>query len=253
MNREMLINKGLAKYDMFFNERRTFIVRSLLGGLYLGLAVIFSYTLGALLTYYYTPIVGKMGIAFTFGIGLVAIYLLGAELFTGNCFSGILSCFAKKSSLMDYFKMLFVCYAGNFVGIFIICGLFVLSGVNMSYIEPYFEDLMATKAAIPIMELFIRGILANFVVCMGSLAAALIKTESAKIITIMLLVAAFVLPGFEHSIANMGIFTIGYGIGYSNFAIIPLHMLLSTMGNIIGGALLFALPVYLMTKVDEFH
>lgn len=253
MNREMLINKGLAKYEMFENEKRTFMVRSLLGGLYLGLAVIFSYTLGALLTYYYTPVVGKIGIAFTFGIGLVAIYLLGAELFTGNCFSGILSYFAKKTTLKDYFKMLFVCYTGNFIGIIIICSLFVLSGVNHDYIQPYFIDLMETKAAIPFVELFVRGILANFVVCMGSLAAALVKTESAKITVIMLLVAAFVFPGFEHSIANMGIFTIGFGVGYSNFIMVPLHMLLSTTGNIIGGAILFALPVYLMTKVDEFH
>ncbi len=250
MNREMLIKKGLAKYDMFENEFNTFFFRSILAGLYLGVAVCFSYSIGAMLDPYVDPGFVKLAIGFTFGIGLVSIYMLGGDLFTGNCFSGVLSVFAGKTKLSQMLKMLLVCYIANFIGMFIICFLYVCSGVNKDYIHDYFTDIMATKAAIPYIELFVRGILANFVVCMGSLAMSLIKAESAKIITIIFLVAAFVVPGFEHSIANMGIFTIGLGVTDSSAAWIPLHMLLSTSGNLIGGSLLLGVPVWIMTKVD---
>lgn len=253
MNREMLINKGLAKYEMFENEFNTFFFRSILAGLYLGVSVIFSYTLGSMLAAYYPAVIAKIAIAFTFGIGLVAIYLLGGDLFTGNCFSGILSVYAGRTPVTKFFKMLAFCYIGNFIGMFVICSLFVFSGVNIEYVEPYFETLMEAKKAIPTSELFIRGILANFVVCMGSLAGSLVKTEIGKISVMILLVAAFVLPGFEHSIANMGIFTIGFEIAGGSLAWVPLHMFLSTTGNIIGGSILLGFPAWMMTKVSDGH
>ncbi len=251
MNRELLIKKGLAKYDMFENEFKTFFFRSILAGLYLGVAVCFSYSIGAMLDGYIPAGVVKILIGITFGIGLVSIYMLGGDLFTGNCFSGVLSVFAKKTKVIQMIKMLTVCYVANFIGLFIVCFLFVNSGVNKEYIGKYFVELMEYKEAIPYMELLIRAILANFVVCMGSLAMSLIKSESAKIITIILLVAAFIIPGYEHSIANMGIFTIGVHFVDGGLSWIPLNMVFATLGNIIGGSILFAVPVWFMTKVDS--
>ena len=66
----------------------------------------------------------------------------------------------------------------------------------------------------------------------------------------MIIVMTFVLPGFEHSIANMGTFSmtftaLGTGISWSG---VWLHMLLSTLGNIIGGSILLGLPIYLMIR-----
>ena len=56
-----------------------------MAGAYLGAAAILSYTLGALLQDH--GVIAKIAVAATFGIGLVAIVYLGAELFTGNCFA----------------------------------------------------------------------------------------------------------------------------------------------------------------------
>ena len=63
----------------------------------------------------------------------------------------------------------------------------------------------------------------------------------------MVFVMAFVLPGFEHCVANMGIFTMGVTqLGTSiDWTMLPLHMLISTIGNIIGGSLLLAVPIYI--------
>ena len=77
-----------------------------------------------------------------------------------------------------------------------------------------------------------------------------LKEETAKTFIMMIIVMTFVLPGFEHSIANMGTFSmtftaLGTGISWSG---VWLHMLLSTLGNIIGGSILLVLPIYLMIR-----
>ena len=90
----------------------------------------------------------------------------------------------------------------------------------------------------------------NFIVCVAAFAGLKIKSESAKMIVMLIVVMSFVLPGFEHSIANMGTFSMGFfALGNSIlWSGLGLHMLISTIGNIIGGSLLLGLPIYLMSK-----
>lgn len=247
MDRELLVDKGLEKYNMCQEDPQRFFMRSIVAGLYLGMATILSYTLGCLL-FKDVLVASKIAVAFTFGIGLVAICLLGAELFTGNCFTSIMPVLDKKLKLHQVFKMWIICYLGNFIGIFVVCGLFVLSGVNQLIMKEYMTTVMHAKIAFDPLQLFIRAILCNFVVCIASFAGIKLKSEAAKAIIIIVVVAGFVLPGFEHSIANMGIFTVGFGElqGSIGFDWVPLHMLLSTLGNIIGGSVLLGVPVYYM-------
>ena len=73
------------------------------------------------------------------------------------------------------------------------------------------------------------------------------KNEAARLIFILLFVTAFVLPGLEHCIANIGLYTMGIvGLGGAvDWTMMPLHMLIATAGNIVGGAVLLGLPVFL--------
>lgn len=247
MDREILVNLGLKKYKMCKEEPKRFFIRSIVAGLYLGMATILSYTLGCLL-FKDALVASKIAVAFSFGIGLVAICLLGAELFTGNCFTSIMPVLDKQLKLHQVFKMWIVCYIGNFIGVFIVCMLFVLSGVNEALMKEYMGTVMNAKMAIEPLPLFIRAILCNFIVCIASFAGTKLKSETAKVLVIIVVVAAFVLPGFEHSIANMGIFTVGFGSlqGAIGFDWLPLHMVLSTLGNIIGGSVLLGVPIYYM-------
>ena len=70
------------------------------------------------------------------------------------------------------------------------------------------------------------------------------KSESGKLIVMFLVIMSFVISGFEHCIANMSTFTIAYllvdGISLS---LILKSMFFVTIGNIIGGALLLAVPL----------
>lgn len=64
-------------------------------------------------------------------------------------------------------------------------------------------------------------------------------------------VFAFVIVGFEHSIANMGIFSVGYfALGGLSMTLIIKNLFWVTLGNIIGEGVLLALPLTYMS-VEE--
>ena len=248
---DVLCKLGKIKYNIMKSDPLRFFVRSFMAGAYLGAAAILSYTLGALLQDH--GVVAKIAVAATFGIGLVAIVYLGAELFTGNCFVTIMPVLKGDLKIKDIIPMWCVCYFGNAVGISLICYLFIVSGAQSSVLSTYLQPVMEAKLQFNGVELLIKGILCNFIVCIAAYSGIKIKDETARLIVIMVFVMAFVLPGFEHCIANAGIFTMGIAqLGASvDWSMLPLHMLISTLGNILGGSVLLAVPIYVMFRTPK--
>lgn len=249
MSFEMLSNLGIKKYEMCRDEPGRFFARSIVAGLYLGIATMLSVTLGTLL-FQNNPTAAKIAVAGSFGIGLVIIVILGSELFTGNCFTTMIPIYGKKLKFIQIIPMWIICYLGNFIGIALVCFLFVKSGSNHDLFVPYIKSVVTGKLSFNVLELFIKGVLCNFIVCVGAYVGMKMQDDTAKTIIMMIVVMAFVLPGFEHSIANMGYFTLGTTALGSSFdwSSLPLHMLISTLGNIIGGGVLLGLPLYMMIK-----
>ncbi len=69
------------------------------------------------------------------------------------------------------------------------------------------------------------------------------EEEITKVYTLIFIVFIFVYLGFEHSIANMGTFSIAILGGGTLTLSEALHNLLfSTIGNVVGGAMLVGLP-----------
>ena len=56
--------------------------------------------------------------------------------------------------------------------------------------------------------LLLRGVLCNFLVCIGVFAGFRLQSETAKALVITLAITTFVLTGLEHSIANMAYFAL---------------------------------------------
>lgn len=248
---DVLCKLGRIKYNLMKTDPLRFFIRSFMAGAYLGIAAILSYTLGALLNDH--SVIAKIAVAGTFGIGLVAIVYLGAELFTGNCFVTIMPVYKGEMKFKDIIPMWITCYVGNMIGIALICFLFIKGGSQEKILIPYLKGVMESKLDFQVVELLIRGILCNFIVCVAAYSGVKIKDETAKLIIIMILVMTFVLPGFEHCIANGGIFAMGLTqLGSSiDWTLMPLHMLISTLGNIIGGSLLLAFPIYFMFRAPQ--
>ena len=85
-------------------------------------------------------------------------------------------------------------------------------------------------------------------VCLGVLCGLKAKEEVAKILLITLCISGFVVSGFEHCIANMGVFVVSACVvdGVSIAAMLK-SMLIVTLGNMVGGAVLLAWPIRKMS------
>lgn len=246
---EVLNGLGLSKVEMSKKDPKRFLMRSIMAGLYLGAAMILSYSFGALLLEKF-PEMSKISVACTFGIGLVAIVFLGAELFTGNCLTIMIPVYDGKIKFKEIIPAWILCFIGNFIGMALIGFLFIKSGSMNSILQTYIKSAYESKMTFEPMQLFIKAILCNFVVCIAAYAGVKVKDDMVRMLMIFILVAAFVLPGFEHCIANMGFFAM-YFTQYGMWADLPmvlLHLLISTFGNIIGGAVFIGIPVYYIFK-----
>ena len=114
-----------------------------------------------------------------------------------------------------------------------------------------------------------RGILANALVCLAVWLASSARSLSDKVLAIIFPIAAFVASGFEHSIANMYFIPVGMllaGDGelvqaarlttrqLNNLTVagFGFNLLASTVGNVIGGAVMVGL-VYWFVYLRVAH
>lgn len=181
-----------------------------------------------------------------FPLGLMLVVVCGAELFTGNCLLLAPLC-TKDIKASGMLKNWGIAYIGNFIGAVVIALLIVYSRAYDAQTAQAAVALVAKKCEMNFGYALLKGILCNMLVCLAVWAAMASKSAGGKILAVYLPVFAFVVCGFEHSIANMyyivsGFMAAGeYGIAFagSNFGNGLLNGLLApTIGNIIGGGLI---------------
>ncbi len=243
-----LVNLSKKKMDFYKNNTLGFFVSSMLAGMFVGLGILLIFTIsGQLAGQPYTKLI--MGA--TFGIALSLVIMAGSDLFTGNnlIISGGL--FKKELDLVDSINFWLVCYIGNFVGSLLVAGLFLATDLNNGATANAFATVTDAKTNIPLIPLFFRSILCNILVCLAVWCSLKLKSESGKLIMIWWCLLAFITTGFEHSIANMTVLTIGlfepgnYDITIAGYFY---NIIVVTLGNMIGGIFFVSLPYYLISK-----
>lgn len=181
-----------------------------------------------------------------FPVGLMLVVICGAELFTGNC---LLTAPAinKDIAPKPLFKCLGVSYLGNFIGGVLIALLVVFSHAMGGSAAEACVNIAATKCSLSFFDSLLRGIMCNILVCLAVWASMASKSISGKILAVYLPIFAFVVCGFEHSVANMYYLTAGFltsaeyaissnGLGF--FGAVFNNLIPVTLGNIIGGVLI---------------
>ena len=149
--------------------------------------------------------------AMTFATGLMMVVLTGAELFTGNVMMSF-AVIEKKTSFMKLLRNWSIVYLGNFVGSIILAALIYFSGCSHNSHEALGVMGLTTaysKASLPLVEAFTRGILCNWLVCLAIWMASSSRHVIGKIFAIFFPIMTFVASGYEHSIANMYFLTNG--------------------------------------------
>ena len=172
-----------------------------------------------------------------FPAGLAMVVLTGTELFTGNCLMFI-ALLDRRITLPAMLRNWCVVYVGNFIGAAAVAAMAVWGGVFAGK-----EDLLIATAMgkiMPVEQAVFRGILCNILVCLGVLMAAAATDAGGKVVSLFFPVAAFVMAGYEHSVANMYYLTAGVlaGADLSAADIFIRNLLPVTIGNIIGGAVI---------------
>lgn len=175
-----------------------------------------------------------------FPVGLVLVVLFGAELFTGNNLL-LAPAMGRNIKVGAMFKNLGIVYCGNLIGSVLIAVIVVYSGVQTGAVKEACISVAAAKCNMNFGIALLRGIPCNILVCLAVWFTVSSKTAAGKIVSMYLPIYAFVVCGFEHSVANMYYLTAGLLSGSAdglNAGNAILNCLLpSTLGNIIGGAL----------------
>ncbi len=238
---EKAADSGLNKLRLLQNDPRRYALRSILAGMYLTITL-FAYWL--MVQNLHDLPLGKVITSLFFGVGLIIIVFTNAELFTSNTMYLTVSSAEGKTNWKETLFLWTVCFAGNFLGALIVAGL--LYGAGMIQALPI-DHALYTGAAHKVhqtgSEIFFKGILANWVVCLAVRLALRCKEDVAKIMVMMLVISIFVYSGYEHSIANLGTFSISLlGNGSITYSEALHNLLFSTLGNIVGGVVFLGLP-----------
>eukprot|EP00210_Caulerpa_lentillifera_P000062 g59.t1 len=186
------------------------------------------------------PGVGKI-VTGIFGLpfGLFLVTLTGVELFTGNTMILATAGYEGKASWGEVFANWMISFVGNFLGtttlIYVLCQCGIVG-------LPTALPIAATKTSFSFMQAFVRGILANWMVCMAIWGATGASSLPGKVLGIFIPISSFVAMGFEHSVANM--FLIPFGIiagasvSFPEFVI--KNLIPVTIGNTLGGCIVVA-------------
>jgi formate/nitrite transporter len=190
-----------------------------------------------------------------FSLGLILVIVGGAELFTGNNLL-MMSWVSRQITLRRLLRNWLVVYAGNAVGAVSVAVLvFAADWWNLAdhSIGATAVSIAAGKSGLSFEVAFVRGILANALVCLAVWLATAGRSVTDKVLAIIFPISAFVAAGFEHSIANMYFIPVGLllsgqpevmtaanlapaALASLDWAGMFTNIAAATLGNIVGGA-----------------
>lgn len=248
-----VIMAAKAKVNLLKTNKVGYFISSMLAGLYVGMGIMLIFTIGGLLNSSGSPAT-KIVMGASFGIALSLVIMAGSELFTGNNFIMTVASLSKEVKWTDTFKIWIVCFIGNLLGSIIAGYMFYATGLSAGPVGEFIAKTSAAKMSIPFLPLLMRGIFCNILVCLATWCGFKLKSESGKLIMIFWCLFAFITSGFEHSVANMTLLTIGLlNPGAASVSIMGYvyNIGVVTIGNMIGGAIFLAVPYYIISKKSK--
>lgn len=197
-----------------------------------------------------------------FCLGLILVVVGGAELFTGNTLM-VMAWAAGEVRLREMLRAWAIVYIGNFVGAIGTAALVFLSGQYLAgkgSVAGVALNLALAKVTLSFDHALFLGILCNVLVCLAGWLAFGARSITDKVLAVLFPVSAFVVAGFEHSVANMYLIPLGLfikawapaalwaeiGGDAANYAALTwpaffVSLIPVTIGNIIGGGVLVGL------------
>lgn len=216
------------------------LAKGALAGVFIALSVFGANTVGAIIE---NAGAAKLITALLFPCGLAMVLLAGGELFTGNNMM-VMAVNRNGLRVFDMLKNWLLVFLGNFAGALFVAALVAFARQNdMAFVQAAIRTAEA-KAALTVPVAFIRGVLCNILVCAAVWMSYSSESATGKIAAIYFPVMMFVLCGTEHCVTNMMYFPVALWLGgspalsWSGFLFG--NLLPVTLGNIVGGSLVFS-------------
>ncbi|OEE38679.1 formate/nitrite transporter family protein, partial [Vibrio anguillarum] len=203
------------------------------------------------------PIVG----ALVFPVGFCILNLMGFDLLTGVFALAPLALFEKRAGVTKagVLRNWGLVGLGNLIGAVAVAFLVALTFTMNFSIEPSAVGQAFIKASTARtlgfaehgingwITVFVKGILCNWMVCLGVVGAMTSTTVSGKVVAMWLPIFIFFGLVFEHAVVNMYLFPLGMMLG-AKFTIVDWlvwNQIPATLGNLVGGLLFTGLSLYM--------
>ncbi len=227
-----------------------YLILSAMAGAYVGVAVVLLLLVSASFLAQGSPST-KLIQGVVFGIALTLVVFAGAELFTGNVMVMLQALMARKVRAGGVLLILVSSLLGNLVGSVLFSAMVAASGVvnagapkgKLTIFATALAGILKSKAGLSGAQLFWRSVLCNMLVCLALWMAQRTKSDAAKLICLWWALLAFVASGFEHSVANMTVFSLGIftHLPHGTWGTLTRNLLWTVPGNIVGGGLLIGI------------
>ena len=245
-----MIDAGESK--VFMSTKDT-LIRSYMAGAILALAAAFAISINVNTG---QPLAG----AVLFPVGFCLLYLLGFDLLTGVFTLVPLALIDKRPgvTMAGVLRNWGLVFVGNFAGAFTVAVFMVIIFTYGWSVEP---NAIGQKIGVigegrtvgykehgapGMLTLFIRGVLCNWMVSTGVVAAFMSTQVSGKVIAMWMPIMLFFYMGFEHSIVNMFLFPSGLllGGGFTVSDYLIWNEIPTVLGNLVGGLTFVGLTLY---------
>ncbi|MEV4644669.1 formate/nitrite transporter family protein [Saccharopolyspora sp. NPDC049357] len=245
-----MIDAGESK--IFMSTRDT-VIRAYMAGAILALAAAFAVSVTVETG---VPLIG----ALLFPVGFCLLYLLGFDLLTGVFTLAPLAWLDKRPGvkISGVLRNWCLVFLGNFAGALTVA---VLMSIIVTYAFTVDPNAIGQKlgsigesrtvgyaehGAAGMLTLFVRGVLCNWMVSTGVVAAMMSRSVSGKVIGMWMPILVFFYMGFEHSVVNMYLFPSGLMLG-GDFSIADYliwNEIPTVVGNLVGGVVFVGLALY---------
>jgi len=227
-----------------------FLASSVFAGAFVGVAVVLLASVAGPFAAANSP-AAKLVQGLVFGVALTLVVFAGAELFTGNVMVMLQGLAAGTVGLGGLLAVWTASAVGNLIGSVGFAAIVNAGGTlaapagsargKMGPGEALIAAAITAKRAATGPQLFWRSVLCNALVCLALWMASRTRSDAAKLIVLWWALLAFVASGFEHSVANMTVFSIGIFQGHAVWADLWRNLAWTVPGNIVGGGVLVGL------------
>lgn len=188
------------------------------------------------------PGLQKLIFGVLFPIALLNIIATGCQLFTGNSAMVAAALYEGLITPGALVRNWVVTYAGNTIGSLLSCWMFTYSGLLSGGTAKMAAGIAVGKCKSEFGPQIVKSIFANWLVCLAAFMATVESDLAGKIMGVYSCISAFVLAGFEHSVANLFLLPLGMNAGaeVSAMDVIMKNVVPVTIGNTIAGAIVFA-------------